>query len=67
VLQSCEDSERLEGIVDYQLSEGRDSESDIKDDSKHDKDSEGDSESGSYSDTHPVIIDVFKDAYRLYL
>jgi hypothetical protein len=66
VLQSCEDSERLEGTVDHQPSEGRDSESDVEDDSEHDEDSEGDSESGSYSDTHPVIIDVFKDARRLY-
>jgi hypothetical protein len=38
----------------------------VEDDSKHDEDSEGDSESGSYSDTYPVIIDVFKDARRLY-
>jgi hypothetical protein len=66
VLQSCEDSERLEGTVDHQPSEGRDSESDVEDDSEHDEDSEGDSESGSYSDTYPVIIDVFKDAHRLY-
>jgi hypothetical protein len=52
--------------VDYQLSEGRGSESDTEDDSEQDENSKGDSESGSYSDTQPVIVDVFKDARRLY-
>jgi superfamily II DNA helicase RecQ len=66
VLQSCEDSERLEGTVDHQPSEGRGLESDAEDDSEHDEDSEGDSDSGSYSDTQPVIVDVFEDARRLY-
>jgi hypothetical protein len=66
VLQSYEDSERLEGTVDHQPSEGRGLESDTEDDSEHDEDSEGDSDSSSYSDTQPVIIDVFKDARRLY-
>jgi hypothetical protein len=51
VLQSYEDSERLEETVDYQPSEGRGSESDVEDDSEQDENSEGDSESGSYSDT----------------
>jgi hypothetical protein len=52
--------------VDYQPSEGRGSESDAEDDSEQDENSEGDSESGSYSDIQPVIVDVFKDACRLY-
>jgi hypothetical protein len=67
VLQSYEDSKRLEETVDYQPSEGRGSESDAEDDSEQDENSEGDSESGSYSDIQPVIVDVFKDARRLYL
>jgi hypothetical protein len=63
VLQSCEDSERLEGTLDHQSSEGRGSESDTEDDSEHDEDSDGDG--GSDSDIQPVV-DVFKDARRLY-
>jgi hypothetical protein len=65
VFQSCEDSERLEGTADHQLSEGRGSGSDTEDDSEYDEDSEGESDGGSGSDTRPVI-DVFKDARKLY-
>lgn len=65
VLQSCEDSERLEGTVDYQPSEGRDSESDAEDDSEDDEDSEGGGDGDSDSDIQPVV-DILKDARRLY-
>jgi hypothetical protein len=65
VLQSCEDSETLEGTVDRQLSEGRGLESNAEDDSEHDEDSEGYGDGDSDSDTRPVV-DVFKDARRLY-
>jgi hypothetical protein len=66
VLQSCEDSKTLEGIVDRQLSEGRGLESNAEDDSEHDEDSEGYGDGDSDSDIRPVV-DIFKDARRLYL
>jgi hypothetical protein len=65
VLQSCEDSERLGGTVDHQPSESRGLERDSEDNSEHDKSSEDDGDGGSDSDTEPVI-NVLKDARRLY-
>jgi hypothetical protein len=69
VLQSCEDSERLEGAADRQPNEGRglesDAEDDAEDDSEDGEDGEGDSDGDSGFNTQPVV-DVFKDARKLY-
>ena len=51
VLQSCEDSERLEGTVDYQLGTGRGLESGTEEDSECNKESDGDGDSDSSSDS----------------
>ena len=51
VLQSYEDSERLEGTVDHQLGTGRGLESSIEEDSKCNKESDSNSNSDSSSDS----------------
>jgi hypothetical protein len=66
VLQSYEDSKRLEGILDHQPSKGRGLEGDAEDDSEYDEDSEGDGDGGSDSDIQSVVVNIFKDARRLY-
>jgi hypothetical protein len=64
VLQSCEDSEELESVIASDNS--RSLESDRDDRSDYGENYEDDSDSSTGPDTPPVI-DVFRDARRLYL
>jgi hypothetical protein len=65
VLQSCEDGEKLESTAESESNDSQGSESEKDDGSEQDEDYEDESDGGARSDT-PAVVDVFKDARRLY-
>jgi superfamily II DNA helicase RecQ len=75
VLRSCEDSERLRGTADGQETESRGRESEAGDNSDYAEDNEGESEREGEGEREieddsdfgsQPVVDVFKDARRLY-